>query len=129
MGAWPDKKITSAADADLDHDEIFSESELNALTVTQLKALAAELGYTVTANRKADIVDEILAQQEALPETADANSDSEYSEEELNALTVGQLKTLAAQLSITLTATTKAAIITEILAALAPEEDPSDDDT
>lgn len=39
-------------------------------------------------------------------------------EEELNSLTVAKLKTLARENGITLTATTKAAIIAEILEAL-----------
>lgn len=40
-----------------------SESELSALTIAQIKALAAELGYTITATRKADIIAEFLEQQ------------------------------------------------------------------
>lgn len=42
-----------------------SEEELSALTVRQLKALAAELGYTITATTKAAIIAEILAAQAA----------------------------------------------------------------
>ena len=49
------------------------------------------------------------------PDEADANSDGEISEEELSELTVAQLKELARQLGITLTATRKADIIAEIL--------------
>ena len=47
-------------------------------------------------------------------------------EEELNALTVAKLKTLARENGITLTATTKAAIIAEIIAALAEAADPEE---
>ena len=50
---------------------------------------------------------------------ADTNEDGNLSEEELNTLTVAQLRELASEKGITLTATTKAAIIAEILAALA----------
>lgn len=39
--------------------------ELSSLTILQLKALAEERGYTITARRKADIIAEIEAQQEA----------------------------------------------------------------
>ncbi len=60
-------------------------------------------------------------------EEADVNSDNELSQEELEALTVNQLKALAQELGITLTATTKAEIIAEILAAQeADPEQPGD---
>ena len=55
---------------------------------------------------------------ETVTAEADANNDGELTEEELNALTVAKLRTLAAENNITLTATTKAAIIAEILEAL-----------
>ena len=48
---------------------------------------------------------------------ADTNSDGELSQEELEALTVAQLRALAEDMNITLTATKKADIIAEILAA------------
>lgn len=51
-------------EADTDGDESLSESELQALTIAQLRAVAAEKGYTLTKSRKADIIAEILAQQE-----------------------------------------------------------------
>ena len=51
-------------EADTDSDGTLSEAELNALTVAQLRAIAIEKGYTLTATRKADIIAEILAQQE-----------------------------------------------------------------
>ena len=44
---------------------IYTEDELLALTIAQIKALAGELGYTITATKKADIVAEFLEQQEA----------------------------------------------------------------
>lgn len=57
---------------------------------------------------------------------ADADSDGELTETELSALTIAQLRELAAEKGITLTATLKAEIIAEILAALAAdsEEEP-----
>ena len=51
-------------EADTDGDNTLSESELQALTIAQLKAVAAEKGYTITKTRKAEIIAEILAQQE-----------------------------------------------------------------
>lgn len=56
-------KIITAAEADTDSDGQLSEDELNALTIAQIKTLAAELGYTITATRKADIIAEFLQQQ------------------------------------------------------------------
>lgn len=43
--------------------QAYTEGELNAMTVEQLKSLAAESGYAVTKTAKADIVAEILAAQ------------------------------------------------------------------
>ena len=58
---------------------------------------------------------------------ADTNSDGELSQEELEALTVDQLRALAEELEITLTVTKKADIIAEILAAQeADSEQPGD---
>lgn len=42
-----------------------SSIELSSLTISQLRALAQERGYTITATKKADIIAEIEAQQEA----------------------------------------------------------------
>ena len=42
-----------------------SSIELSSSTISQLRALAQERGYTITATRKADIIAEIEAQQEA----------------------------------------------------------------
>lgn len=35
------------------------------MTIAEIKALAAELGYSITATKKADIIEEFLARQEA----------------------------------------------------------------
>lgn len=56
--------MMTAAEVDVSSDGLLSDEELNVLTITQLKALAAELGYTVTKRTKADIIEEILDQQE-----------------------------------------------------------------
>ena len=66
MGLRPDgKKLITAAEADTDSDGAISESELSALTIAQIKSLAAECGYTITATRKAEIIAEFLEQQAA----------------------------------------------------------------
>ena len=36
---------------------------LESMTISEIKALADELGYTITATKKADIITEFLAQQ------------------------------------------------------------------
>ena len=59
---------------------------------------------------------------ETVTAEADANEDGELTEEELNALTVAKLRTLAEENGITLTASKKADIIAEILAALSDSE-------
>jgi hypothetical protein len=48
-----------------------SEDELSALTVAQLRRIADEMGVTLTATKKAAIIAEILAAQEAANENAD----------------------------------------------------------
>lgn len=47
------------------NEEEESSIELSSLTISQLRALAEEKGYTITATKKADIIAEIEAQQEA----------------------------------------------------------------
>lgn len=60
--------------ADSDTDGELSEEELMALTVSQLKAVAAEMGITLTATKKADIVAEILEAQAAAAGTDDPDA-------------------------------------------------------
>lgn len=61
----------TAAAADTDSDGELSEEELTALTIAQLREVAADMGITLTATKKADIVAEILAAQEESDETPD----------------------------------------------------------
>lgn len=63
--------VVTAAAADTDSDGELSEEELSALTVAQLRAIAAEKGITLTKTKKADIIAEILA---ALAADADAEA-------------------------------------------------------
>ena len=51
------------SEADLNSDGEYSAEELSRLTVNQIKSLAASLGYTITATRKADIIDQFIEQQ------------------------------------------------------------------
>ena len=57
--------LVTAAAADSNEDGELSEEELSALTVAQLRAIAAEKGYTLTKTKKAEIIAEILAAQAA----------------------------------------------------------------
>lgn len=54
----------SRAAADAGASAAYTAGELNGMTVAQLRALASERGYTLTKTRKADIIAEILIQQE-----------------------------------------------------------------
>ncbi len=58
----------TVSDADTDESGDLSEAELLALTVTQLKRIAGEMGITLTATTKAGIIEEILAAQAAAAE-------------------------------------------------------------
>lgn len=53
----------TVAEADLNSDGKLSEEELSALTIAQIKAMATELGYTITARTKAEIIAQFLEQQ------------------------------------------------------------------
>ena len=50
--------------ADAGASAAYTADELNGMTVAQLRALASERGYTLTKTKKADIIAEILEQQE-----------------------------------------------------------------
>lgn len=64
---------------------------------------------------------------ETVTDEADSDENGTLTEEELNELTVAKPRTLAQENGITLTATKKADIIAEILAALAAgDDDPQD---
>ena len=41
----------------------YTQEDLEALTIAQIKALAEEMGYTITASRKAEIIAQFLEQQ------------------------------------------------------------------
>jgi len=41
----------------------YSQDELNGMTIAQIKALAADTGVAITKTKKADIIQEFLAQE------------------------------------------------------------------
>ena len=43
---------------------VYGENELSGMTIAEIKALASELGYSITSTKKADIITEFLTQQE-----------------------------------------------------------------
>lgn len=55
----------SVAASENDDAHEYTEAELNAMTIDQIKALAAGLGYTITKTVKAEIIAEFLAAQTA----------------------------------------------------------------
>lgn len=42
---------------------VYTQAELQSMTVANIKTLASELGYSISATLKADIIAEFLAQQ------------------------------------------------------------------
>ena len=89
---------------------------MNAQPVRVLQALAAELNYDTTGETKEELVADILdGQAVAIEAEADTDEDGTFTEEELTALTIAQIKALATERGYTITATKKADIITEFL--------------
>lgn len=41
----------------------YTQDDLESMTIAEIKALAVELGYTITATKKADIIEQFLEQQ------------------------------------------------------------------
>lgn len=46
--------------------EIYTAEDLEGLTISQIRSLADKLGYAVTKTKKADIINEFLAEQEGV---------------------------------------------------------------
>lgn len=57
--------IIGIVDPESDEDHVYTEAELNDLTVDQIKGLAAYKGYTITKTVKAEIIAEFLEAQSA----------------------------------------------------------------
>lgn len=45
--------------------QTYTQEDLEAMTIAQIKALASSLGYSITKTLKADIITEFLTAQEA----------------------------------------------------------------
>lgn len=44
---------------------MYTAEDLNGMTIAEIRSLANNMGYSITATKKADIIDEFLMQQEA----------------------------------------------------------------
>ena len=69
--------VDDLSDADADSDNLVTREELEAMTVAQLKQLASLIGITLTATRKADIIDEIMGDAEAIEVPVDDGGEAE----------------------------------------------------
>jgi hypothetical protein len=76
------------------------------MTDSEILALATQRGYTITGSTTQDIVDEFLAEQEL---------NYEFTQAELNELTISEIESIANTRGYTITETLKADIITEFL--------------
>jgi hypothetical protein len=74
LAAYADAEGTTLTDADADSDNQVTREELEAMTVPALKALAKDLGITLTATRKADIIDEIIGENFSIDIPADEDT-------------------------------------------------------
>lgn len=57
------RSVESVETEDKNKSVVYSESDLSEMTVAQIKALASDLGYSITKVIKADVIREFLAQQ------------------------------------------------------------------
>lgn len=57
--------VVGTVDPDSAEDHDYTEAELNALTVEQIKGLAAYKGYAISKSAKAEIIEEFLAAQQS----------------------------------------------------------------
>lgn len=71
LAAYAAAEGTTLPDADADEDKTVTRAELEAMTVPALKALAASMSITLTATKKADIIDEILDGAESIEVPSD----------------------------------------------------------
>lgn len=127
LSAQSTDESADEAAADANADEEYTQAELETLTVYEINELATSLGYTITGSTKAALITSFLeaqtAQQAEDIAGADADSSGDYDAEELAALTIAEIKKLAAELGYEITGNTKAALITSFLEAQAAADD------
>lgn len=85
---------------------LYTSESLDAMELSEITALATELGYTITETDKADVITEFLAEQQLK---------YAYTEEQLSNMTVSQIEAIATARGYTITQTLKADIIAEFL--------------
>lgn len=76
------------------------------MTESEILSLANARGYTITATDKSDMIDEFVAEQELT---------YEFTQTELNKLTISEITDIANARGYTITQTLKADIIQEFL--------------
>lgn len=76
------------------------------MSESDIRSLATSRGYTLTGTTKQDIIDEFLAEQEL---------EYEFTQTELNNLTISEITDIATARGYTITQTLKADIIQEFL--------------
>lgn len=76
------------------------------MTDSEILTLATQRGYTITSSTTQDIIDEFLDEQELK---------YEFTQAELNELTISEIESIATARSYTITETLKADIIAEFL--------------
>jgi translation initiation factor 6 (eIF-6) len=100
LSAQSTDESADEAAADANADEEYTQAELETLTVYEINELATSLGYTITGSTKAALITSFLeaqtAQQAEDIAGADADSSGDYDAEELAALTIAEIKKLAA---------------------------------
>ena len=121
LSAQSTAEAADISGADANSDEEYSRTELETMTVYEIKSLASSLGLTVTGDTKAAVITSFLSAQTAKQasdiEEADADSSGDYDATELGGLTIAEIKKLAESLGYTITGSTKADLITSFLAA------------
>lgn len=112
-------------DEDTEDETVYEEAELKKMTIVKLRKLAVEeFGFTpkdLEGKDKAAVIEEILEEQENGSDEDDADDEGEdegYTEEELQAMSIAEIKAVAKEAGIRIKpGMKKAAIIEEILAA------------
>ena len=127
ISAQSTEEASDESAADANSDEEYTQAELETLSIYEIKELATTLGYTITGNTKAALITSFLSAQTAKQTEdiagADSDSSGDYDATELGALTIAEIKKLAAQLGYEISGSTKAELITSFLAAQEAADD------
>jgi hypothetical protein len=114
-------------------DEGFSRDELLAMSLSEVKALAKDVGFTVPDLRGKDkdaVADLIMSIYDATDDDADAadDDDEEITEDQLRDMSLAEVKAIAKDMGIRMKAGIAKDDIIELILDAAGEEDDSDGD-